>query len=65
MPLSKKGYVQMEEQLLVKGAETAAPALAEQTKAKGNEVSYASENGAISVKGKDFAVKFDTKTGAI
>lgn len=65
MPWAKKGYVQMEEQLRVKGAETAAPALAEQTKAEGNEVSYASENGAISVKGKDFAVKFDTKTGAI
>ena len=65
MPWAPKGYAQMEEQLRVKGADTVAPALADQTKAEGEAVTYTKGENAVNVKGKDFVLTLDTQTGAI
>ena len=65
MPWAKKGYVQMEEQLRVKGAEKTAPTLAEQTRGGVQAISHADDGNSISVTGKGFTLKFDKATGAI
>lgn len=63
MPWAAKGYVQMEEQLRVRGAEKAAPAIAEV--AKGGQVKAEEKNGRISFTGDGFKADFDLATGAI
>ena len=66
MPWAKKGYVQMEEQLRVKGAEKAAPSLEEQNTGEGKKfVEYTNDGNSICVTGTGFSVKFDKSTGAI
>ena len=65
MPWAPKGYVQMEEQLRVKGAETAAPALAKQTQTAGAPLNYTQAGETLNVKGKDFTLAFNVQTGAI
>ncbi len=64
MPWAKKGYVQMEEQLLVQTAAQAAPTLL--SAAKSNEPIQKSETDSrITLSGKDFKVTFNTKDGSI
>lgn len=62
MPWAKKGYVQMEEQLLVKEA-TGWPAIA--SVAKGGKLNVADDKDFITVKGDQFTAHFDKKTGTI
>ncbi len=62
MPWAKKGYVQMEEQLLVKKAENW-PSIA--SVAKGGKTEVAEDNDFYTVKGDQFSVRFDKKTGTI
>ena len=62
MPWAKKGYVQMEEQLLVKAAEDM-KSVAE--KAKGATYETTVEGDLTIVKGQNFTAKFDHKTGSI
>lgn len=62
MPWAKEGYVQMEEQLLVKAADPH-PALADVAKGEAPKLTQAS--GMNIVTGKDFEVKFDNATGTI
>ncbi len=64
MPWAKKGYVQMEEQLLVAAPTQAAPAIVDVAKADAKIEKSESDNQ-INLSGKDFKVAFDTKTGAI
>lgn len=59
---AEKGYVQMEEQLLVKTAEDV-PTIA--TVATGENLTLATEGSLQVIKGTDFIVKFDTKKGTI
>lgn len=59
---AEKGYVQMEEQLLVKAAEQV-PAIS--TVAKGENLTLATEGNLQVIKGKDFVVRFDIKKGTI
>lgn len=61
-PWAKKGYVQMEEQLLVKSAEKQ-PALAEV--AKGDAPALTEEAALNTITGKGWEVKFDNATGTI
>lgn len=63
-PWAKKGYVQMEEQLRVRGAETAAPTLATVNK-DGGKLSRVTEGNLTTIKGDNFTAKFDGKTGAL
>ena len=66
MPWAKKGYVQMEEQLRVKGADVAAPSIAAVAKT-GKAMKYQLDNAAkrVSITGENFQVAFDLNTGAI
>ena len=64
MPWAEKGYVQMEEQLLVKEATVKHESLA--TAAADNSNIYYTQNAkSIKVKGNNFNATFDLKTGAI
>ena len=66
MPWAKKGYVQMEEQLRVKGADVAAPsiaAVAKNAKAMKYQLDKAAKRASIT--GENFQVAFDLNTGAI
>ena len=66
MPWAKKGYVQMEEQLRVKGADVAAPSIAAVAK-NGKAMKYQLDKAAkrASITGENFQVAFDLNTGAI
>lgn len=66
MPWAKKGYVQMEEQLRVKGADVAAPSIAAVAKT-GKAMKYQLNKAAkrASITGENFQVAFDLNTGAI
>ena len=66
MPWAKKGYVQMEEQLRVKGADVAAPSIAAVAKT-GKAMKYLLDKAAkrASITGENFQVAFDLNTGAI
>ena len=66
MPWAKKGYVQMEEQLRVKGADVAAPSIAAVAKT-GKAMKYQLDKAAkrASITGENFQVAFDLNTGAI
>ena len=66
MPWAKKGYVQMEEQLRVKGADVAAPSIAAVTKT-GKAMKYQLDKAAkrANITGENFQVAFDLNTGAI
>ncbi len=66
MPWAKKGYVQMEEQLRVKGADVAAPSIAAVAKT-GKAMKYQLDQAAkrASITGENFQVAFDLNTGAI
>lgn len=66
MPWAKKGYVQMEEQLRVKGADVAAPSIAAVAKT-GKAMKYQLDKAAkrASITGENFQVAFDLNTGFI
>ena len=66
MPWAKKGYVQMEEQLRVKGADVAAPSISAVAK-NGKAMKYQLDKAAkrASITGENFQVAFDLNTGAI
>ena len=66
MPWASKGYVQMEEQLRVKGADVAAPSIAAVTKG-GKAMKYQLDKAAkrANITGENFQVAFDLNTGAI
>ena len=66
MPWAKKGYVQMEEQLRVKGADVAAPSIAAVAKT-GKAMKYQLDKAAkrASITGENFQVAFYLNTGAI
>lgn len=66
MPWAKKGYVQMEEQMRVKGADVAAPSIAAVAKT-GKAMKYQLDKAAkrASITGENFQVAFDLNTGAI
>ena len=66
MPWAAKGYVQMEEQLRVKGADVAAPFIAAVTKG-GKAMKYQLDKAAkrANITGDNFQVAFDLNTGAI
>ena len=66
MPWAEKGYVQMEEQLRVKGADVAAPSIASAGKT-GKAISYKVDKTAnrALVSGSGFAASFDLRTGSI
>ena len=66
MPWAAKGYVQMEEQLRVKGADVAAPSIAVVTKG-GKAMKYQLDKAAkrVNITGENFQVAFDLNTGAI
>ena len=66
MPWAKKGYVQMEEQLRVTGADVAAPSIAAVAKT-GKAMKYQLDKAAkrASITGGNFQVVFDLNTGAI
>ena len=66
MPWAKKGYVQMEEQLRVKGADVAAPSIAAVAK-NGKAMKYQLDKAAkrACITGENFQVAFDLNTGAI
>ena len=64
MPWASKGYVQMEEQLRVKGADVAAPSIAAVTKG-GKAMKYQLDKAAkrANITGENFQVAFDLNTG--
>ena len=66
MPWAAKGYVQMEEQLRVKGVDVAAPSIAAVTKG-GKAMKYQLDKAAkrANITGENFQVAFDLNTGAI
>ena len=66
MPWAKKGYVQMEEQLRVKGADVAAPSISAVAK-NGKAMKYQLDKAAkrANITGENFQVAFDLNTGAI
>lgn len=66
MPWAKKGYVQMEEQLRVKGADVAAPSITAVAK-NGKAMKYQLDKAAkrANITGENFQVAFDLNTGAI
>lgn len=63
-PWAPKGYVQMEEQLRVRGAEVPAPALASQMRS-GAKLQTEERNGALTIWGEGFRVVFDQGIGTI
>ncbi len=65
MPWAKKGYVQMEEQLRVKGAEKDAALLKDAAKATDAVAKSESADGKLTLSGKNFSVTFDKTTGSI
>ncbi len=64
MPWAKKGYVQMEEQMLVKTASEAAPAILDVAK-NDTKIAQTKAENRVTLSGKDFLVTFDTTTGVI
>ena len=66
MPWAAKGYVQMEEQLRVKGVDVAAPSIAAVTKG-GKAMKYQLDKAAkrANITGENFQLAFDLNTGAI
>ena len=64
MPWAKKGYVQMEEQLLVKSA-SQLPSISEIASAEGKVQVEKAENGLRTFSGKEFQVVFDDAVGTI
>ena len=66
MPWAKKGYVQMEEQLRVKGADVAAPSISAVAK-NGKAMKYQLDKAAkrANITGENFQVAFDLNTGTI
>ena len=64
MPWAKKGYAQMEEQLLVKGAQQAAPQLNTIANDKGN-IYYTQDAKQVKVKGDNFNATFNLSNGSI
>ena len=60
-PWAKKGYVQMEEQLLLKEA-TNVPSIAE---GQSGTIETRTENGSIRVKGENFTATFSTEKGCL
>ena len=65
MPWAKKGYVQMEEQLRVKGVSERPATLMAQTKAVGTITAKAEGADHYTLSGKNFSATFDNTTGAI
>ncbi len=65
LPWAEKGYVQMEEQLSVKTADKAAPALLDVVKTAVSPLNVEQSGSNIVLKGKDFQVSFDKATGTI
>lgn len=63
-PWAPKGYVQMEEQMRLRGAETAPPALADVAKSE-ETIKQTEENGIYVFRGKDFEAKFNPATGSL
>lgn len=63
-PWASKGYVQMEEQLLVRGATEQAPAVAEVATSE-QGIRRTVEGSMTVLKGKDFIAKFDNRTGSL
>ena len=64
MPWAKQGYVQMEEQLRVKGADIKAPALNTVANADGG-IYFTQDAKQVNVRGSGFNATFDLSTGAI
>lgn len=64
MPWAPKGYVQMEEQLLVRTAQQAAPAVASVAKAD-TKLKVANDAKLTTVTGDGFEAKFDKQTGSL
>lgn len=64
MPWAERGYVQMEEQLRVKGADVRPQALIAATRS-GKPLSCMRGDGHADVRGEGFSVSFDTATGCI
>lgn len=65
MPWAKKGYVQMEEQLRVRGAQVEAPSMQSVAGNGRKLVAETGTDGKIAVSGEGFKVVFDNATGAI
>ena len=65
MPWAEKGYVQMEEQLRVKGATIKAETLKAQAKKVGTITANTSNAAHYTLSGKNFSATFDNATGAI
>ena len=64
MPWADKGFVQMEEQLLVRTATQAAPAMAQVAKAD-ERIGVKDEAAGITLSGKGFSARFDKATGSL
>lgn len=64
MPWAKKGYVQMEEQLRVKGADVKAAAVKAVANANGN-ITYTQDAKTVTVKGDNFNATFSLTDGAL
>ena len=64
MPWAKKGYVQMEEQLRVKGADVKAVAVKDVANAKGN-ITYTQDAKTVTVNGDNFNATFSLTDGAL
>lgn len=64
MPWAKKGYVQMEEQLRVKGADVKAPAMKSVAQKQG-AVKTTHTADRLTLEGKDYTINFDLKQGSI
>ena len=64
MPWAKKGYVQMEEQLRVKGADVKATAVKAVANANGN-ITYTQDAKTVTVKGDNFNATFSLTDGAL
>ncbi len=65
MPWAKKGYVQMEEQLRVKGADVKAPAIKKVAATNKAAVKMNKTAKALTFSGNGFNVSFDLQSGAI
>ena len=64
-PWAKQGYVQMEEQLRVRGALEKAPAVQTLTAESKGKVTTTNEGNFTVVKGEGFTAKFDKQTGSL
>lgn len=65
VPWAKKGYVQMEEQLRVKGADVQSPAVATVAQGEGKLEQTMQGQDKVTVSGKDFSASFDLRTGSL